>query len=62
MARRVTSTTRIFQIKVELRDVRPPVWRRIQVPGEATLTELNVVIQDAMGWADAHLHEFEVDG
>ena len=58
----VTDKTRIFQLKIQLRQVRPPVWRRVLVPGEITLAELHDVIQTAMGWSDSHLHEFEVDG
>ncbi len=61
-ARRVTAKTKIFQLKIQLRDVRPPVWRRVLVPGESTLAELHEVVQIAMGWTDSHLHEFEVDG
>lgn len=51
-----------YQLKVTLHDVRPPVWRRVQVPGSITLSGLHAVIQTAMGWSDSHLHEFEVDG
>ncbi|HEY8111543.1 MAG TPA: plasmid pRiA4b ORF-3 family protein [Actinomycetes bacterium] len=58
-ARRVTAKTRIFQLKVQLREVRPPVWRRVLVPGEMTLAELHEVVQVVMGWTDSHLHEFE---
>jgi hypothetical protein len=61
-ARRVTANTTIFEIKIVLRDVRPPVSRRVQVPGESTLAELHEVVQVAMGWTDSHLHEFEVNG
>jgi Plasmid pRiA4b ORF-3-like protein len=61
-AGRVTSKTKIFEIKIELREVRPAVLRRVQVPGEMTLAGLHQVVQVAMGWTDSHLHEFEVDG
>jgi hypothetical protein len=59
---RVTAKTRIFEIKIELREVRPAVVRRVQVPGEMSLAGLHEVVQVAMGWTDSHLHEFEVDG
>lgn len=62
MAGRVTAKTRIFQLRVDLRGIRPPVWRRLQVPGEMSLAELHEVMQAAMGWTDTHLHEFDVDG
>jgi hypothetical protein len=51
---------RVYQLKVTLRGVRPPVWRRIQVWGDTYLSELHVVLQTAMGWANYHLHEFTI--
>jgi hypothetical protein len=59
---RVTAKTKIFEIKIELREVRPAVVRRVQVPGEITLAGLHQVVQVVMGWTDLHLHEFDVDG
>jgi hypothetical protein len=59
---RVTAKTKIFEIKIELRDVRPAVLRRVQVPAEMSLAGLHAVVQVAMGWTDSHLHEFDVDG
>jgi len=61
-ARRITGRTQIYQLKVQLRKVRPPIWRRLLVPGDMTLAELHEVIQTAMGWTNTHSHEFEIDG
>jgi Plasmid pRiA4b ORF-3-like protein len=47
-------------LKITLRGLRPPVWRRVRVPGDITLGRLHQVIQAAMGWQDYHLHEFEI--
>jgi Plasmid pRiA4b ORF-3-like protein len=58
-ARRITAKTQIFRLKTQLADMRPPVWRRVLVPGEIDLGELHDVIQTAFGWRDSHLHEFE---
>jgi hypothetical protein len=55
---RVTAKSKIFEIKIELREVRPAVLRRVQVPGEISLAGLHEVVQVAMGWTDSHLHEF----
>ncbi|MBA3742861.1 plasmid pRiA4b ORF-3 family protein [Sporichthya sp.] len=57
----ITASTRILQIKIELGEVRPHVWRRVLVPDAMTLNGLHDVIQQAMGWTDSHLHEFEID-
>jgi hypothetical protein len=54
--------TSIYQIKVTLRDSKPPIWRRILVPGNITLAQLHPILQVVMGWYDAHLHQFIVDG
>ena len=59
---RVTAKTKIYEIKIELREVRPAVLRRVQVPGEMSLAGLHAVVQVVMGWTDSHLHEFDVDG
>ncbi|MCA2216978.1 plasmid pRiA4b ORF-3 family protein [Jidongwangia harbinensis] len=50
---------RIYQIKVSLRDAEPPIWRRLEVPGDTNLAELHRIIQVAFGWDDCHLHVFE---
>lgn len=50
-----------YQFRISLRDVRPSVWRRIQVP-DCTLADFHDFIQGAMGWRHAHLHEFVIDG
>ena len=51
---------KVYQFKITLKGIRPPIWRRIQVPETYTFWDLHVAIQDAMGWDDYHLHEFEV--
>lgn len=51
---------RVYQFKITLKGSKPPVWRRIQVPETYTFWDLHVAIQDAMGWSDCHLHQFEL--
>ena len=50
----------VLQFKVTLLGIKPPIWRRIVVLSDATFWDLHVAIQDAMGWQDLHLHEFNV--
>lgn len=50
----------VSQFLIVLQCTRPLVWRRIQVPTSYSFWDLHVAIQDAMGWLDYHLHEFEV--
>ena len=51
---------RVYQLKIALKDIRPPIWRRIQVPETYSFHDRHVAIQDAMGWSDYHLHQFEM--
>lgn len=48
----------VYQFKITLKDIEPPIWRRIQVPETYSFWDLHVAIQDAMGWKDSHFHEF----
>ncbi len=50
----------VFQLKVTLQGIKPPVWRRVLVDGASTLDQVHEVIQAAFGWWNYHLHEFEV--
>ena len=52
----------VLQLKIELAEIKPVIWRRVVVPETITLGKLHQVIQDAMGWFDCHLHEFEIAG
>lgn len=47
-------------LHIALEDIDPPIWRRVEVENTLTFEDLHHVIQAAMGWEDAHLHEFEV--
>lgn len=57
-----TAASRILQLKVTLRDTKPPIWRRLLVAANTSLFDLHRILQAAMGWHDGHLHEFEHDG
>jgi len=49
----------IYQIKVSLRGAKPPIWRRLELPGDTSLARLHDIIQTAFGWENSHLHVFE---
>lgn len=51
-----------IQFKVQLRYIRPPIWRRVVLPDNATLGDLHQVIQVAMGWHSCHMHSFRIGG
>jgi hypothetical protein len=52
---------RIYQAKITLKGIRPPIWRRVLVPGAMRLSDLHQVIQAVYGWTDSHLHQFVID-
>lgn len=41
--------------------MRPPIWRRLLLPSNATFWELHIAIQDSFGWFDSHLHQFFIN-
>jgi hypothetical protein len=54
-------STAIYQLKLMLSDVKPPIWRRIEVT-DCTLSKLNKIIQIVMGWNGCHLWGFDIGG
>lgn len=60
----------VYVFKVTLNDTdclgmsRKPftqmIWRRIHLPSRANFANLHDMIQDAIGWADTHLHNFQI--
>ena len=48
------------QLKITLKGVKPPVWRRLVVPSDVTLAELREVLIAGMGWSGYHLASFTV--
>lgn len=52
----------IYQIRVSLNEIQPPIWRRLQVPGSMRLSTLHETLQIVMGWEGYHLHSFKIGG
>jgi hypothetical protein len=52
------TSTSIYQIKVTLKDSKPPIWRRVLVPDSISLHQLHTILQIVMGWTNSHLHQF----
>jgi len=50
----------VFQFKIQIKGItKPPVWRKIAVPADFTFLRFHEVIQEAFGWENDHLFEFE---
>jgi hypothetical protein len=48
----------IARLRIALDEVKPLVWRRVEVPIDIRLDDLHLVIQSVMGWENDHLYEF----
>ena len=53
---------KIFVMRVDLRNAKPPIWRRLQVRSDLTLDVVHRVLQAAFGWTDSHLWRFSLGG
>ena len=51
----------LITLRIELVGTTPLVWRRITLDGRSSFAALHHVIQAAMGWHDAHLHQFRIN-
>jgi hypothetical protein len=51
---------REYQLLVELSEIKPRIWRRLNVADTTPLPLLHRILQVAFGWQDYHLHEFKV--
>jgi hypothetical protein len=49
----------IYRIKVLLAESKPPIWRRLELPGDTGLATLHDLIQTAFDWEDRHEHVFD---
>lgn len=52
----------IYQFKVTLTGITPPIWRRIHVWGDCKLARLHGILQATMGWENYHLYMFRIGG
>ncbi len=52
----------VLTLKVSIPGLARPVWRRIRVSGQITLSQFHYVLQKTMGWWDLYGHQFEQAG
>ena len=50
----------VARIRIELQDLEPKIWQRVDVPLSSTLAALHDIIQVAFRWTESHLHKFVV--
>lgn len=54
----VSHLREVYQLKIQLKGISPPIWRRFLVLNTSALEDLHHTIQIVMGWTDSHLHQF----
>ena len=52
----------VYELRITLQEIRPPIWRLVQVPDTLRLSRLHDMLQTVIGWTDSHLDRFEKDG
>jgi hypothetical protein len=52
----------IYQLKITLSEIYPPIFRILQIKSNASLDKLHDYVQGVMGWTNSHLHEFLIKG
>ena len=55
-------TGKVLQLKLTLKEAKPPIWRRVLVPMDLNLGDLHDIIQASFDWYDGHLHIFYEGG
>ena len=50
-----------YVFRVDIKGAKPPIWRRVSLPTDATFFDLHRCLQAVFGWSGEHLHSFFVD-
>jgi hypothetical protein len=51
----------MYQLKITIDGITPPIWRTIQVPETYSLNRLHHIIQISLGWTNSHIYCFGND-
>lgn len=52
----------VYQLKISLKGLLPPIWRKLQVRGDVNLHDLHQTLQVVMGWGNYHRYQFMIEG
>ncbi len=50
----------VYRLRVDLKGIRPPIWRRFTILGAVSLYQLHEAIQTVMEWGGGHLYCFSL--
>jgi hypothetical protein len=51
---------KVAVIRIELENIAPPIWRRVEVSLTTNLRALHEIIQAVMPWENYHLYDFRI--
>lgn len=54
----LASSMKKYTLRITLENIKPEIWRELEVPSNINLTSLAAIIINAMGWQEDHLHHF----
>ncbi len=49
----------VYQLKITIMEIEPPIWRRVLVPENIAFLKLHKILQAAFGWQNYHLFNFD---
>ncbi|MDR1041225.1 MAG: plasmid pRiA4b ORF-3 family protein [Deltaproteobacteria bacterium] len=52
----------LYSFSIELKGVKPKIWRYFYVPSDISLTRFHAALQCVMGWFGGHLYSFTISG
>jgi hypothetical protein len=52
----------VLQLRIQVREIEPPIFRVIQVTSTRTFHLLHEIIQWSFAWKNYHIYEFQVGG
>jgi hypothetical protein len=55
---RPAACVRRYTLRIALRDHKPAIWRKVDVPSNLSLRHLGDLILSLMGWGGGHLNQF----
>lgn len=52
--------SKVYQLKIKILDVKPLIWRRVQISISTTFWELHVLLRDTLYWLGSQTHFFKL--
>ncbi|MDR2140705.1 MAG: plasmid pRiA4b ORF-3 family protein [Deltaproteobacteria bacterium] len=52
----------LYAFKIELKEIKPKIWRKFFVPSDVSLAMFHEAIQQVMGWLNYHFYSYKLSG